>query len=106
MANIVFGESGCSSPNCSNAVNSFCPTVFFPLFSRTWLSFGGAKSQNEFVAPDIVEAKLRVMVAGNFGKSKISWEIQDLGRFKALNRSGVLAGANFIALRRATRHFT
>ena len=28
-----------------------------------WLSFGGVKSQNEFVAPDLVEAKLRVMVA-------------------------------------------
>ena len=26
--------------------------------------------------------------------------MEDLGRFRALNRSGVLAGANFIALRR------
>ena len=30
-------------------------------------------------------------------KLKISWEVEDLGRFRALDRSGVLAGANFIA---------
>ena len=28
-----------------------------------------------------------------FGKSKFSWKVTDLGRFGALNRSGVLAGA-------------
>ena len=71
-----------------------------------WLSFGGVKSQNDFVAPELVEAKLRVMVAGNFGKSKFSWKVEDLGRFQALNRPRVLAGANFIALRRASFHFT
>ena len=41
------------------------------------------------------------MEAENFGKSKISWKVVSPGRFRALNRSGVLAGANFIALRRA-----
>ena len=71
-----------------------------------WLSFGGAKSENEFVAPELSNAKLHVMVTENFGKSKFSWEMQDLDRFRALNRSGVLAGANFIALRRASFHFT
>ena len=65
-----------------------------------WLSFGGAKSQNEFAAPEIHKAKLRVMVAGNFEKRKFSWKVDAPGRFRALNRSGVLAGANFIALRR------
>ena len=28
-----------------------------------------------------------------FGKSKFSWKVTDLGRFGALNRSGVFAGA-------------
>ena len=45
------------------------------------------------------------MVNGNFRKSKISWKVEDLGRFRALNHSGVLAGANFIALRRAGLEF-
>ena len=71
-----------------------------------WLSFGGAKSQNEFAAPELVEHELPVMVGENFGKPKFSWKMQDLGRFRALNRLGVLAGANFIALRRASFHFT
>ena len=71
-----------------------------------WLSFGGAKSQNEFAAPEIHKAKLRVMVAWDFEKAKISWKVDDSGRFRRLNRSGVLAGANFIALRRASFDFT
>ena len=83
MTTIVFGGSGCSRLNCSKSVNSFGLAVLFPLFSRTWLSFGGAKSQNEFAAPELDEAKLRVMVAENFGKSKFSWEIEDPGRFRA-----------------------
>ena len=87
-------------------MNSFGPAVFFSLFSRMWLSFGGAKSQNEFVAPDLFKAKLCVMVVGSFEKSKISWKFEDLGRFRPLNRPGVFAGANFIALRRAGYHFT
>ena len=66
-----------------------------------WLSFGGAKSENEFVAPELVKAKLHVKVGGNFGKSKIPWKVEDPGRFQALNRPRVLAGANFIALQRA-----
>ena len=41
-----------------------------------------------------------------FGKSKILPNMQDLARFRAQNCSGVLAGANFIALRRASFHFT
>ena len=57
--------------------------IFFPLFSRMWLSFGAAKSQNEFVAPELVEAKLRVMMAENFGKSKFSWKVEAPGRFRA-----------------------
>ena len=48
-----------------------------------WLSFGGAKSQNEFAAPELVEAELHVMVAGNFGKSKFSWKVGVPGRFRA-----------------------
>ena len=32
-----------------------------------WLSFGGAKSQNEFAAAEIVGTKLRVMVVENSG---------------------------------------
>ena len=71
-----------------------------------WLSFGGAKSENEFVAPELSNNKLHVMVAEHFGNSKISWKVEDLGRFQALNRPRVLAGANFIALRRASFHFT
>ena len=51
-----------------------------------WLSIGGAKSQNEFAAPELACNKLPVMVAGNFGKSKFSWKVEDLGRFGALNR--------------------
>ena len=68
-----------------------------------WLSFGGVKSQNEFAAPELDCTKLRVMVARNFGKSRFSWKVQDPGRFRALNRSGVLAGANFIACGAAAR---
>ena len=44
------------------------------------------------------------MVAENFGKSKFSWKVGSPGRFRALNRLGVLAGANFIALRRHRCH--
>ena len=95
-----------STSKFSKSVNSFGPTVFFPKFSRIWLSFGGVKSENEFAAPDLAWTKLRVMVAENFGKSKIQWKVEDPGRFRALNRPGVLAGANFIALRRASFHIT
>ena len=38
-----------------------------------------------------------------FGKSKFSWKMQGLGRFRAQNCSGVLAGANFIACGAAAR---
>ena len=68
-----------------------------------WLSFGGAKSQNEFVAAELVGTKLPVMVTGNFGKPKFSWKMQDLGRFRALNRPGVLAGA--ISMPRGARTY-
>ena len=86
MANIVLIFSVCSRVNCSKSVNSFRPAVFFPLFSRMWLSIGGAKSQNELAAPDLYSNKLHVVVTENFGKSKFSWEVEDLGRFQALNR--------------------
>ena len=42
----------------------------------------------------------------NVTSINISWKLEDLGRFRALNRSGVLAGANFIALRRASFYCT
>ena len=41
------------------------------------------------------------MVTENFGKSKFSWKVVNFGRFQALSRRRVLAGANFIALRRS-----
>ena len=65
MATIVFVESGCSMPNGAKSANSLGSAVFFPLLSCMWLSFGGAKSQIEFVAPEFVEATLHVMVAEN-----------------------------------------
>ena len=43
------------------------------------------------------------MVTENLGKSKFSWNVTDLGSFEALNRSGVLVGANFIACGAAAR---
>ena len=46
------------------------------------------------------------MMAENIEKSKFSWKVITLGRFQALSRWGVLAGANFIALRRASFNFT
>ena len=55
--------------------------------------FGGAKSQNEFAAPELGGNWFRVVVVGNFGKSKFSWKVDSPGRFRALNRSGELAGA-------------
>ena len=39
--------------NFSKSVNSFGATVFFQLFSRMWLSLGGAKSQNECATPGL-----------------------------------------------------
>ena len=53
MASIVLVRSACSRQNFSKSENSFGPAVFFPLFSRMWLSFGGAKSQNEFVVSEL-----------------------------------------------------
>ena len=86
MANIVLGGSVCSRSDFSKSVNSFGPAVFFPLFSRMWLSIGGAKSQNEFAAPDLYSNKLHAMVTENLGKSKFPRKVEDLGRFGALNR--------------------
>ena len=51
-----------------------------------WLSFGGAKSQNEFAAKNLYCNKLPVMVAENLEKLKFSWKVVNLGRFQALNR--------------------
>ena len=48
-AKIVFNASGCSTVNCSKSANSFRQNGFCVRFFRPWLSFGGAKSQNEFV---------------------------------------------------------
>ena len=87
MVEIGFGGSVCSRSNCAKSVHSFGPAVFFALFSRTWLSFGGAKSQNEFAAKNLCWTKLPVMAT----------------EILALNRSGVLAGANFIACGAAAR---
>ena len=39
----------------------------------------------------------------NFEKSRFQRKIKDLGRFRALNRSGVFTGANFIVLRGSLR---
>ena len=71
----------CSRPNFSKSVNSFGPAVFFSLFSRMWLSFGGAKSQNEFAAPELVEHQLPVMVSENFGKPKFHGKCKILAVF-------------------------
>ena len=67
-------------------MNSFGPAIFFSLFSRMWLSIGGAKSQNEFAAPDLYSNKLQVVVTEKFENSKFPWKVEDLGRFGALNR--------------------
>ena len=48
-AKIVLGREGCSGVNCSKSVNSFRQNGFCVRLFRPWLSFGGVKSQNEFV---------------------------------------------------------
>ena len=58
VANIVFGPGWCSMQNFSKSVSSFCPTVFFPYFSRMWLSIGGVKSPNKCVTPELSVDKL------------------------------------------------
>ena len=48
-AKIVFDAAACSTANCSESVNSFRQNGFCVRFFSPWLSFGGAKSRNEFV---------------------------------------------------------
>ena len=48
-AKIVFNAAACPTANCSESVNSFRQNGFCVRFFRPWLSFGGVKSQNEFV---------------------------------------------------------
>ena len=72
MAKIGFGELVCSRPDCSKPAHSFGSAVFFSLFSHMWLSFGGAKSQNEFAAKNLCWTKLPVMATENLEKSKFS----------------------------------
>ena len=89
-----------SSRNFSESVNSFGVSVFLPRFVGIWLSNGVVKSKNKFAQPKIEWNTGSASWSRTFEKSRFSRKREDLGRFRVLNRSGVLAGANFIALRR------
>ena len=58
-------------------------------------------SENEFVAPDLYCNMGLVHETEKFEKHKICSEIEAVARLRPQNPSWVLAGANFIALRRA-----
>ena len=62
--------------------------------------------ENDCQANEIECANRSAPWTGNFRKSEISGKVDDPGRFLALNRPGVLAGANFIALRRTRYNVT
>ena len=63
------------------------------------------KSKNEFAQPDLEWTIGLASWNRKFEKLKFAREVEDLGRFRALNRPGVLAGANFIALRRTVSYY-
>ena len=70
VVKIVFTRPGYSTSNFSKSVNSFRPTVFFPLFFRMWLSIRCFKSSNKCVTPELSKAKLRFHGAGNLANRK------------------------------------
>ena len=63
-AKIVFMTERCSTVNCSKSVNSFRQNGFCVRFFRPWLSFGGVKSQNEFVTKPVGGTKGSVHEVG------------------------------------------
>ena len=103
MANMGFGYATHITQKCSESVNSFGFSVFVFCAFGFWLSNGVPKSKNEFAQPDLECTTGSASWSRNFEKSKFSLKVEDLGRFRALNRSGVLAGANFIACGAAAR---
>ena len=69
VANIVFMRRANIKPKCSESVNSFGFSVFFPRFVGVWLSNGVVKSKNEFAQPKIEWNKGSASWSRNFEKS-------------------------------------
>ena len=82
---------------CWKAAQSFGDPIIFAGPSCLAVPIGRRIKANDCEANEIECANRSAPWSRNFGKLKISRKIEDLGRFQALNRSGVLAGANFIA---------